>query len=222
MEQTIPVMFIIEEAYERLGILPEVLTAQQVKSAIRSLNVMLTSWMNQGLNLWTVREQETGLNPLQIEYPLDPKTCDVLEVLLRRQMTIGIEEDTVMSPLSRQEWMSLPNKKQRGLSTCYYFDRLVKPRIYIWPAPTDQHKIILSTSIMMDLLGTLDETIPLPSRFWEPAMAGLAFYLSSKVAPNRMLELETIYEKTLQKALEEDTEDVPLRLGVTWQEGMTW
>ena len=222
MEQVIPVMSIIEEAYERLGIIPEVLTAQQMKSAIRSLNVMLTSWMNQGLNLWTVREQEIQLRPLQIEYPLDPKTCDVLEVLLRRQMTIGIEEDTVMSPLSRQEWMSLPNKRQRGQPTCYYFDRLMKPKVYVWPAPTAHHKMILSTSIMMDMVENLDDKIPLPSRFWEPAMAGLAFYLASKVAPQRMVELEVIYEKTLQKALEEDTEDVPLRLGVTWQGGMTW
>lgn len=222
MEQVIPVMSIIEEGYERLGILPEVLTAQQVKSAIRSLNVMLTSWMNQGLNLWTVKEQEIPLHPLQIEYLLDPKTCDVLEVLLRRQMTIGIEDDTVMSRLSRQEWMSLPNKRQRGQPTCYYFDRLMKPKVYVWPAPTADHKMILSTSIMMDMVERLDETIPLPSRFWEPAMAGLAFYLASKVSPYRISEMEAIYEKTLQKAIEEDTEDVPLRLGVTWQDGMTW
>ncbi|MEB3703246.1 hypothetical protein Bealeia1_01997 (plasmid) [Candidatus Bealeia paramacronuclearis] len=222
MEQTIPVMAIIEEAYERLGILPELITAQQVKSAIRSLNVMLTSWMNRGLNLWTVREQELPLFPLQVEYSLDPNTCNVLEALLRRELTIGIEEDTVMSPLSRQEWMSLPNKRQRGLPTCYYLDRLIKPKVYVWPAPIAEHKLILSTSIMMDRVERLDESIPLPSRFWEPAMAGLAFYLASKVAPYRIGELEAIYEKTLQKALEEDTEDVPLRLGVTWQEGMTW
>ena len=42
----------IEEAFERCGL--EVRTGYDLKSARRSLNLMLAEWANRGLNQWTI------------------------------------------------------------------------------------------------------------------------------------------------------------------------
>ena len=49
----------IEEAFERCGL--EVRTGYDLKSAKRSLNLMLAEWANRGINLWTVKKQEKTL-----------------------------------------------------------------------------------------------------------------------------------------------------------------
>ena len=42
----------IEEAYERCGL--ELRTGYDLKSGIRSANLMLAEWANRGLNQWTI------------------------------------------------------------------------------------------------------------------------------------------------------------------------
>ena len=44
----------IEEAFERCGL--EVRTGYDMKSAKRSLNIMLAEWANRGLNQWTIQQ----------------------------------------------------------------------------------------------------------------------------------------------------------------------
>ena len=47
---------IISEAYERCGL--QVRSGYDIKTARRSLNLMLAEWANRGINLWTVKKQE--------------------------------------------------------------------------------------------------------------------------------------------------------------------
>lgn len=76
---------IVNDAYERIGIIPDVLTSQQIQSAIRSINFTLTSWTNnyKGLKLWTVQQNMLSLNAGQATYNLPPYTIDILEAQLR-------------------------------------------------------------------------------------------------------------------------------------------
>ena len=50
---------VIEEAFERCGINSR--SGYDLKSARRSLNIMLAEWANRGLNLWTIQKQEKTL-----------------------------------------------------------------------------------------------------------------------------------------------------------------
>jgi hypothetical protein len=45
----------IEEAFERCGL--EVRTGYDLKTAKRSLNLMLAEWANRGLNQWTIKQR---------------------------------------------------------------------------------------------------------------------------------------------------------------------
>ena len=44
----------IEEAFERCGL--ELRTGYDLRTATRSLNLMLAEWANRGLNQWTIKQ----------------------------------------------------------------------------------------------------------------------------------------------------------------------
>lgn len=77
---------IITDAFERIGVIPDLLVPQNARSAIRSLNFSLTSLLNRGLNLWTVQEEMLTLLPNQATYTLPDFTQDLLEVTLRQSV----------------------------------------------------------------------------------------------------------------------------------------
>ena len=60
----------IEEAFERCGL--EVRTGYDLKTAKRSLNLMLADWANRGLNQWTIKCR----NRKNYEQALYNKFCD--------------------------------------------------------------------------------------------------------------------------------------------------
>ena len=70
---------LIDDAYERIGIIPSPLTGQQLISALNSINLLLSDWSNRGLNLWTVTRDILTLKPNQIEYILPPQAIDILD-----------------------------------------------------------------------------------------------------------------------------------------------
>jgi hypothetical protein len=72
----------IEEAFERCGL--EVRTGYDLKTAKRSLNLMLAEWANRGLNQWTIKQRTLSLVADDGEYDLGNDVIDVLSVVVRR------------------------------------------------------------------------------------------------------------------------------------------
>ena len=72
----------IEEAYERCGI--ELRTGYDLKSAIRSANIMLAEWANRGLNQWTISTGTQTTTEGTESYQLGTDVIDVLDVVVRR------------------------------------------------------------------------------------------------------------------------------------------
>ena len=66
----------IEEAYERCG--AELRTGYDLKTAIRSVNLMLAEWANRGLNQWTIETSYTKLfTEGTTDYSLNSNVIDV-------------------------------------------------------------------------------------------------------------------------------------------------
>lgn len=225
--QETPLNTFIEEAYERVGIIGDNLTAQQMQAATRSLNFMLTEWMNDGLPLWTIQQKTLMLQTGQGAYPLASTVSEILEMNLR-QISQGkvmdcITQDTVMTSISRSEWMALPNKNQQGQPTCFYWDRTIEPTLFVWPCPTSYYQSLFFTcTVMMEDAGDLLNQVQVPARFYEPLVAGLAAKLSVKYAPQKLAMMQELYQSVYAKAQDNDTQKQPLRIGVSWQGGYTW
>lgn len=196
----------IEEAYERCGL--EMRTGYDAKTARRSLNLMFAEWANRGLNLWTVEQATITLTQGQTQETLGAEVVDILEVVLRRD-----GNDTEITRIGRGEYLRQVDKAQTGRPVQFYFDRGITPVINLWPAPensTDQ--LVYYYVQRIDDAGALVNTTEMPFRFYPCAVAGLAYYLAMKKAPERLQILKAVYEEEFQRAAEEDEDRVPLRI----------
>ena len=107
----------------------------------------------------------------------------------------------------------LPNKTTQGRSSQYYFDRQIDPIINLWAVPdssTDQ--LIYYYVDRIEDAGAYSNTTDLPFRFYPCMVAGLAYYIAMKRAPERLQYLKSIYEEEFQRASDEDEGRTPLKL----------
>jgi hypothetical protein len=78
----------VEEAFERCGL--ELRTGYDLKSANRSLNLMLAEWSNRGLNQWTVAQKAIPMVANTTEYAVDAvnptSTIDVCSTYLSERL----------------------------------------------------------------------------------------------------------------------------------------
>lgn len=188
----------IEEAFERCGV--EVRTGYDLKTAKRSLNLLLADWANRGLNQWTIRQTTVTCVSGTSDYTLDADTIDILSVVVRRDNTdYGIER------LSRDEYLNIPDKTSTGRPSQFFLDRQITPVLKVWTTPensTDQ--LIFDRLVRIDDADTFKNTMEVPFRFYPCLAAGLAYYISIKKAPNRTQFLKAIYEEEFERAMTED------------------
>jgi len=197
---------IIEEAYERCGL--EVRTGYDIKTARRSMNLMFADWANRGLNLWTVKQATLSLTAGTATYTLDSSYTDLLEVSLRRSGT-----DFELSRMSRGEYLGLPNKTTQGRPSQYFYNRQVTPEITLWATPENSTDTLIYYYVKrIEDVDTFTNTTDAPFRFLPCIVAGLAYYLSMKKAPDRVQLLKSVYEEEFQRAADEDEDRVPLKI----------
>jgi len=188
----------IEEAFERCGL--EVRTGYDLRTAKRSLNLMLAEWANRGLNQWTIKQRSLALVQADGEYPLSADIIDVLSVVLRRGNT-----DYALSRVSRDTFISIPNKTTQGRPSQFFLDRQNTPNLKIWPVPENSTDVIYYDALTrMDDADSQVNTMDMPFRFYPCLAAGLAYYISMKRAPDRIQLLKAVYEEEFERAMTED------------------
>jgi hypothetical protein len=197
---------VIEEANERCGL--EVRTGYDARTARRSLNLMFAEWANRGLNLWTVKQGTITLTQGQAQEALLSDVVDLLDVVVRRDGT-----DFEVERISRGEYATLPNKTTQGRTSQYWLNRQIDPVINLWAVPensTDQ--LIYYYVRRIEDADSLVDTTDMPFRFFPCMVAGLAYYMAMKRAPERVQLLKTVYEEEFQRAADEDQGRTPLKL----------
>ena len=188
----------IEEAFERCGL--EVRTGYDLKTARRSLNLMLAEWANRGLNQWTIKQRTLSLVKSDGEYDLGTDIIDVLSVVVRRDNT-----DFSVERISRDTYLSIPNKTTEGRTNQFFLDRQITPNLKIWPVPENSTDVIYYDALTrVDDADTQVNTLDVPFRFNPCLAAGLAYYIAMKKAPERIQLLKAAYEEEFQRAMTED------------------
>jgi hypothetical protein len=197
---------IVEEAYERCGL--EVRTGYDARTARRSLNLMFADWANRGVNLWTVKQGTATLVQGTATVTLGADVVDILEMVLRRSGT-----DYEIERISRGEYVTLPDKTTQGRPSQFWFNKQIQPVINLWAVPensTDQ--IVYYYVQRIEDADALVNTTDMPFRFYPCMVAGLAYYIAMKRAPERIQLLKSVYEEEFQRAADEDEDRVPLKL----------
>lgn len=188
----------VEEAFERCGL--EVRTGYDLKSAKRSLNLMLAEWANRGLNQWTIKQKTQALTSGTSAYTLGTDVIDVLSVVVRRSST-----DFTMSRISRDTYLNIPTKGTTGRPNQFFLDRQTTPNLKLWPTPDNSTDVLYYDALVrMDDADTYTNTLDMPFRFYPCLAAGLAYYIAMKRAPNRLQVLKAVYEEEFERAMAED------------------
>jgi len=188
----------IEEAFERCGL--EVRTGYDMKTARRSLNLMLAEWANRGLNQWTIKNRSETMVAGTGEYTLNADIIDVLSVVVRRDGT-----DYALERLSRDEYLSIPNKTTQSRPNQFFLDRQNTPVLKLWPVAENSTDVVIYDCLTrMDDADTYTNTMDMPFRFYPCLAAGLAYYIAMKRAPNRIQLLKAVYEEEFERAMQED------------------
>ena len=196
----------IEEAFERCGL--EIRTGYDLKTAKRSLNLMLAEWANRGLNQWTIVQRTQALTADDTEYDLGSDVIDVLSVVVRRSGT-----DFNMSRISRDAYLSIPTKTTTGRPTQFFLDRQITPNLKIWPAPENSTDVLVFNKLVrMDDADKATNTMDMPFRFYPCFVAGLAYYLSQKKNPQLTPQLKALYDEEFQRAADQDEDRASFRV----------
>ena len=130
----------VEEAFERCGL--EARTGYDLKTAKRSLNLMLADWANRGLNQWTIKQRTQALTASDGQYDMLTDVIDVLSVVVRRDGT-----DFTMDRISRDTYLAIPTKTTTGRPTQFFLDRQLTPNLKLWPLPENSTDTVSYTHL---------------------------------------------------------------------------
>ena len=207
---------IAEEAYERCGL--QIRSGYDIKTARRSLNLMLAEWANRGLNLWTIQKQEkvlaanttelTAANLFGANANDSQQIVDITDVIIRDSNN----NDFSTTSISRATYWNYAVKTTSGRPTQYYFERTINPTLYLYPASDSAYTLIYYALVRMKDSGDYTNNSEIPFRFLPCLTAGLAYYISMKRTPDRIGMLKQIYEDEFQRAAAQDGERTSLFL----------
>ena len=221
---------LLEEAFERCG--SELRSGYDLRTARRSLNLLTVEWSNRGVNLWTIENGEIPLVANQISYELPIDTIDLLEHVTRTG-TGANQADLTITRISVSTYATIPNKLATGRPIQVWVDRqsgatyppggrpngtntttgVDHPQIYVWPAPdqSNYYTFVYWRMRRIQDAGNGITTQDIPFRFLNCMIAGLAYYLAIKVAPDRAAVLKEQYDEQWRFASEEDRDKAAVR-----------
>jgi hypothetical protein len=213
---------IVEEAFERCG--AELRSGYDLRTARRSLNLMLLEWANRGINLWTIEQGSQVLTSGTGTYNIPVDTVDLIEHVIRTG-TGSNQTDIDITRISVSTYASIPNKTATGRPIQIYIDRktgttnsssvVQYPTFTVWPVPDNSQTYTLVYWRLRRMLdaGSGTTTQDIPFRFLPCLVAGLAYYLALKIpgAEQRIPMLKQMYDEAWVMAAEEDREKASVR-----------
>lgn len=213
---------IVEEAFERCG--AELRSGYDLRTARRSLNLMLAEWANRGINLWTLDTGTVTLSPSTATYNLPVDTVDLLDHVVRTGSGTN-QIDINITRISSSTYLSIPNKNATGRPIQVWINRLsgatsatgatVSPTITVWPTPDNSttYTFVYTRLKRMQDAGNGVNGQDIPFRFLPVMVAGLAYYLSMKLpgAEARTQGLKAVYDEEWERAADEDREKAAIR-----------
>jgi hypothetical protein len=196
------------QAYRRLGLPRQALTADHLLDAQNEANLMLLTWANKGPNLWSIEELTIPLLEGIATYDLPAETVDMLDVMLSYDNPDGTRTDRIMQPISRTEYASYSVKSEQGTPSTFWMSKLVQPTVTIFPTPSSDDYTLrwyrLRWQQDVDIANAMTVDV---QRLWLNAfVAGLAAALSVIYKPDAFQMLTGIADQQWDIAATENTE----------------
>lgn len=122
-------------------------------------------------------------------------------------------QSRILTPISREEWTSYPNKQIQATPSSFYLDRQINPKLTLWPTPDNSYQtIVFNQEIQIMDITSLNQNIFIPQRFMDACRFDLAFQMALKFSIDKADRLERLSKEAYKWAAIEDEEKVPLRI----------
>jgi hypothetical protein len=213
---------IVEEAFERCG--QELRSGYDLRTARRSLSLLLLDWANRGINLWTIEQGQEVLTYNVGTYDLPVSTVDLLDHVIRTGSGTN-QIDITITRISGSTYSAIPNKNATGRPIQVWVNRksgatsstnvVQYPQFIVWPKPDNSttYTMVYWRLRRLQDAGNGINGQDIPFRFLPCLVAGLAYMLSLKLpgATERSGMLKADYDEQWALAAEEDRDKSPVR-----------
>lgn len=206
---------VTEEAFERAG--GELRSGYDMRTAVRSMNLLFADWANRGVNLWTIDSGTVTLVQGTATYTLPTDTVDLLEHVIRLNSGVAATQtDRTITRISVSTYASIPNKLTQAFPIQILVNRVQPaPTVTVWPVPdgVNTYTLVYWRLRRMQDAGTGVNTTDIPFRFLPVLVSGLAYYLAMKIpeAAPRIAMLKEVYDRDWDIAAGEDREKASIR-----------
>ena len=198
-----------EEAFELAGL--EMRTGYDLRTARRSIDLMMLEGANRGLNLWQVESGSTTLTAGTATYTLDADTIDLLEHHLRTDDgNSDSQSDTELTRVSFSTYAGIPNKLDQGRPNEILINRNAGSTTFtLYPIPDNAqtYKVVWYRLRQIYDAGTpASNNLDIPKLFLPCLVSGLAYYIAQKnpEAFQRVPFLKQQYEEQWKLAADEN------------------
>ena len=180
---------LIEEAFERCGLQDR--TGYQLKTARRSLNLLLAEWSNRGLNLWTIQKQTaalaaniTSLSGTSLYGAGADAASEIVEItdLVIRDSS---NNEYSCSPISRSTYLNYTVKTSNGRPTQYYFEKTINPTLYLYPAADVAYTVVYYGMLRMKDSGVYTNNSEIPFSFFTVSYSRVGLLYSFKICTRK-------------------------------------
>ena len=194
-------------SYNLVGIRPAALLQEHFESARMATNMMLSRWSSQGVNLWCVDMEIVPLVQGTTTYSVPSDTIVMLDAYI--STTTGSSTiDRIITPVSRTEYASYPNKEQQGFPTTFWFDRTLSPEVTLWPVPDGSQTNLKYYRVRRVQDSNLQngEQVEIPYYFMEALAFGLAQRLAMIWAPDKVALMKPLADEAYSIAAAQNVE----------------
>lgn len=206
---------LILAAYARIGVRRAEVLTEHLTNAQIEFNLLQVSWANLGPTIWTVDQQNIPLVQGTATYSVPAETVMMLDVWVSIANGDGTYTDRIITPFSRTEYASVPDKAQQGSVVSFWYDRLQSGQtVTFWLVPDGTEAFVryYRFTQMQDASLQNAGNAQMLYLCLDAAVAGLSHRLARIYKPELEAQREADAQKALNTMFNQLVESVPLFL----------
>ncbi len=165
---------IIEGAFRIVGVLEagQVLTAEQLDQGIKALQLLIKSWSNEHLFLWSFDQTSFATVVAQETYD---STLDQTIIGLDKAWIVDTNEDIPIEVVSYSRYLDIVDKETNsGRPVLIAYKSTPAPSFYLWPSPDAIYTIKGLCVFPLEDFDVANASGDVPARFQRALKYGLA------------------------------------------------
>lgn len=201
----------ISEAFARIQIMPREIQQDHIDEAVRSANFTFVRLSNESQAQFQMVRGSLALEAGTAQYELPAGLIDLFSVVHRRDGT-----DTPVWPISRSDYLNIPDKANEGRAYHYFLDKGKVGNglrtIDVWPTPENSTDTLEYWGVYRpeDTTGLPDE-IGIAWEWFDAYASDLAMRLAEKFRPQLWAQKVDIAAEAIKLAKSGGRERAPAR-----------